>query len=437
LVPSGTENTFVKDSVPVRLKPIATHDIAKMHHGNQHNGVNTDQVADKDAEERYELIDLDETRLTLKPKRHRRSVDTSKTKGQPVQDSNLPIRIERQINAQTNQSAGLVTQSAIFNKPVLKQSPKTSQLRSQGNPLLKSNRVLESSNNDIFSEADKRSRLRQAQYINDDLRIVKTKLQDDDFVALHIDSKLRETIQKKNVLNHLNKTPVVKESEMPPFPKKPLLAKPLVPKYTNKMFMKPNTKPADIDISNKVIGNQNSLAEVQTNRNSQFLDTSASTDLRKDLTHKRNIWQVQPKIHRFNSNKVREIGDKQDGGTVTKHSNATSNVAAWLLHSAGGANRANSRRKGQQTGKASFQIRRRVLNRKWKFMHRQDKQRKQRQERELKENKSTEVQPVEEVNLINLGMYMPLGRKKLKRKPIKLKPRLYTQVGKVKGYEVC
>ncbi|XP_060567401.1 echinoderm microtubule-associated protein-like CG42247 isoform X2 [Ruditapes philippinarum] len=435
LVSNGTENTFVKDSVPVRLKPIATHDIAKMHHGNQNNGVKSDQVADKDAEERYELIDLDESRLTFKPKRHRRSVDTSKTKGQPVQDSNLPVRIERQINAQTNQSAGLVTQSAILNKPVLKQSPKTSLLRSQGNPLLKSNRVLESSNNDIFSEADKRSRLRQAQYINDDLRIVKTKLQDDDFVALHIDSKLRETIQKKNVLNHLNKTPVVKESEMPPFPKKPLLAKPLVPKYTNKMFMTPNPKPADIDISNKVLGNQNSLAEVQTNRNSRFLDTSASTDLRKDLTHKRNIWQVQPKIHRFNSNKVREIGNKQDGNTVTKHSNATSNVAAWLLHSAGGANRANSRRKSQQTGKASFQIRRRVLNRKWKFMHRQDKQRKQRQERELKENKSTEVQPVEEVNLINLGMYMPLGIKKLKRKPIRLKPRLYTQVGKVKGYE--
>ncbi|XP_053379131.1 uncharacterized protein LOC123526739 isoform X2 [Mercenaria mercenaria] len=424
-VPQRPETTFVKDSSAKRFERVTSSESVRNHYDKKLKRVNgaVNSNMDKNPTERYETVNLDKTGLALKPKRHRRSLETSKGEGKSVNDTNNPTH--------ANQNSGLMTKSAIFNKQVLKNQAKTSQHNPQENVLLKTNHYIETSKNDIFSEHDKRSRLKQAQYINDDLRIVKTKLQDSEFVAQHIDTKLRETIQKKNVLSILNKNSVKKETEMP-YVQKSLAAQSLSETYRKIEHKQPQSY--QTDSYDEILGNrQTNITDMRNENRLKNVMLNAETSSRKDLERKQNIWQVQPKIHRFNSNKVRNDGKNTESNYVTKHPNHTSSVAAWVLHSARGANRKERPVKTIPTSKVLLQSRTKVLNNKWKLIQTKEIQRKQKQRKE-RQRKDSQTKEVEQ-NLINAGMYLPLGRKKLKRRPKRLRPRLYTQVGKSKGYE--
>ncbi|XP_052268743.1 echinoderm microtubule-associated protein-like CG42247 [Dreissena polymorpha] len=256
---------------------------------------------------------------------------------------------------------------------------------------------------DIFSESDKKARLQQAQYISDDLKIMKTKLKDNAFVVRHLDSELRRKLERKRILNPLR-----------------------INKTVNKKI-----SGAAIKIGAQRIDsiNQTNLTVVKTVKSKKMSDKLETTALRQKQT---TVWKLHPKIHRKQTIPQVENNPNSD----VKHLNASSNVynlnskvATWVLDSAHAQESTHALKRNSLENMARNSFSKSVsTSRHWTKQAKRQSQTHQRPlDVESKSSKSS-------LNLINAGLYMPIQRRKRKRPPFRLK-RLYTKVGKTKGYE--
>lgn len=417
-----TEKTFVKESAGGRIQTDTVESSRILDKKLKRDlGKDNSKMAKNDEEERYESMDLDNTLFILKPKRHRRSVEVGNNSEVANKDTITRLNDQRSQDQKQTQS-GLKSNSAILNKPVLKTSVKSGQ-NTQGYNLLSENHVIESSSNDIFTLEDKKSRLKQAQYITGDLKIVKNKLKDSGFVAQHLDSKMREMIQKKTVLSNLNKSTAPKENDetIRPKPHRDFGQS----QTTTDQVVKPYNNKKEPDSANRYEYNSQRSSNVdQGNNKTQNVRSS----VKKDLDQKKNIWQVQPKIHRYIPKKIKPVRQKYDSETESEVPYGASTVASWILHSANSDNKKEKPESSLTSSKLMPQSKRQKLNERRKIKQAKRMKRKE----SVNTLSTTETSP----NLINAGMYLPIGMKKLKRRPKRLRPRLYTQVGKVKGYEV-
>ncbi|KAL4221535.1 Echinoderm microtubule-associated protein-like 1 [Mactra antiquata] len=351
--------------------------------------------------DRYEDVNLKQPMMDLKPKRHRRSIGVSKT------ETKLPVFTAPMSHQKSASRSQL---------PVAQSTPTANSSKAGFNKVRVENHKIKDTSRDVFSENDKKMRLRQAQYITDDLKIVKTKLQDSDFVAQHIDSKILTTLQKESELANMSKSTLNVRDRHPLNPLKsfPASAHNLgAPNVVNK-----KSKDTSNDVNVKDAGKLS--VNVKSSQNANL---------------KSNIWRVLPKIHRIDRNKQRNPFQTASRSSVMSNDTYRNNsVAKWVLKSAKTTERitevpiVNFSQVKSQPNKLRKSISRHKLDMQNQMKRNKAKSSSTNDARKLSFDSSKE-------NLINSGMYMPLGIKKLKRKPKRLKPKLYTQVGKTKGYE--
>jgi len=406
------ESTFIKETPFSRFERLKSTESVRSHYDKTAR-VNVEDISDSEMPKigvsRYEEVEEVQPAIALKPKRHTRIIpklaNNTKTAGS-VQS----------ITAGTSS-----TKLAVQNNPKSKLTVPQVMTRLTELPKLGS---IDDSNN-IFTEKDKLARLRQPQYISDDLKIMKTKLKDNDFVVQHLDSETLKQLQKKAALSELKKSKKNQNGAT-------------LAKSQTKVLLNSN-----FNNTNKTNTQNNSNSGVTKNKN-------------VPLKTKNNAWSVQPKIHHIvpkktQGNRTSPVRNTPVNSSETTmpnkpnkllrnntvkmentpkrilpnkiNNNTASNVASWVLEAVHETKMSNfSEPKHKQDAKrppAGISRRKQI-----------ELEREQAFDTESKSSSST-------ANLINTGLYMPLRKRKLKRKPMRLKKRkLFTQVGKVKGYEV-
>lgn len=412
--------TFIKDTGAKRserltsAESIGGHDSKKLKREEEGTDVvdemdkTLDKVIEND-EDRYEDVNSTLGEFVLKPKRHKRSgvsvpIDNAVTIGSNSADAH---------NHTSNTESMKITSANIGNRSIESGI---------------SRRTV--STNELFNESDQKARLKQAQYITADLRIMKTKLKDTDFIVKHLDADMRRTVLGKAVLKKLNKTKTRQQQAYRTSQGNKNLG------WSKLLHAKTsNNRPTDntetiLPDPTTLLGKKERLriqspdkhSQVQSKqfkRNPKPISLASLQSKITDLT-----WRVQAKIHRFDSNKAKHNRNSDVSENFTGlpiEDNRTGSVAKWVLHSASGtkSSKLSASEFSHTTATMSTFRRRKQLSHKHK--------------RRPSENKS-ESSP--STNLINAGMYMPIKRKRLKRKPMLLTTRLYTRVGKEKGYEV-
>lgn len=428
------EETFIKDSSIKRFERVTSSESVRSHYdkklkqGQDHQGLKlTGHINDG-----YESGNVNTEMFALKAKRHRRTLETSHNGTLSGKEAIL-----RNLNQQSSQyrtlvTSGLTTNSAILNKPVLKQSMKSKHIQSQGKSLLSEN-SLNSSINDMYTEEDETSKLRQAQFITQDLKIVKTKLKDSCFVAQHLDSKIKQHMQKKSVLSNLNKNKTLTGNtsleNLPTSQCTPVVDHPNLHKQIRTINLdKQSLTTKQTECSND---RRNPMLKMHTLNNVVSPNLQSESKARPESTRTHTTWRLQPKIHRFNSDKVKQHRRYLNSHATNEQPNQRNNVATWLLHSARGATVRNNRQVHFFPNRIMPPKSRRKSTQRLKSMHENTNN-----IRRKESNSSLKTQETKE-NIINAGKYMPIGKTSIKRKHRRFRPRLYTQLGKVKGYEVC
>ncbi|XP_052761033.1 echinoderm microtubule-associated protein-like CG42247 isoform X2 [Mya arenaria] len=388
-----TENTFVKEPATThltRFERLKSSQSVRSHYDKTERvdagTMNGDGLgASKIGESRYEHVEDNNNILSLKPKRHKRTLNGIGNASTPKNgsiigantDSRIPKAKDRSVAKVLDVQKGL-THSSSF----MKVDDKI----------------------DIYSESDKKVMLKHAQYISDDLKIMKSKLKDNDFIVQHLNAKTKRQLQKNAVLRSFkinkNKHNISSNQTV-----HSAYSTPKQRKFTNKLE---NKRLSQISVERKL----------------------SPKPLRKTRYENVNVWKVQPKIHHYDPHKNKH--SKKEAFTRSKISNnifesRTNNVASWVLDSVK-ESRLSSTMDAKLTINKPAPVRAKKQKRK-RLLH--EKERVIDIDLESKSSKGTNP------NLISAGMYLPITKRKLKRKPMRLKNnrRLYTQVGKVKGYE--
>ena len=421
-----SEITFVKDTSNVnRFERLNSTETVRSRYDKKLKlgGDNTDDVnggneIDKEDDvERYEDINGALTMFILKPKRHKRTaipspVPNERTSGVAGRDGKVTELIQVT-------GAGMNgTDEVVNNMTVDKGSLRSGTSR----------RTV--SSNEIFSDSDKKAKLKQAQYITKDLRIMKTKLKEPEFIVKHLNADMRRTVLGKAVLNKLNtaktkKQYVIKGSQGHTnlhwgqlTHAKNAKTRPIKTKVT----VVPNKRTGREHDNSKLLSNKTDVPKTKPKHKAKVQPISIA-QLNSKISDP--SWRVQAKIHRFDSSKpknFRRVDRSRNYNGLPGEDNRTDSVAKWVLHSASGVKSTRHSESDISQNTNSLFLKRR---------------RKRSKLTRLKRDTDTKSVSSTSTNLINTGQYMPIKRRKLKRIPMVLKKRdLYTQVGKVKGYEV-
>lgn len=410
-----SDGTFVKDTTLKRFERLNSTESVRSHYdkklkrkGKTEDAVNTkDDVLTQETEEkRYEHVEKEGRVFILKPKRHRRNAVSKfqKEARNKMEYNGAALKSDETRNTDSN---SLVTDPPQGNMhqtqlSFVSRGQLSSGMRSEIEHLI---------------ESDETTRLKKAKHISEDLKTMKSKLKDTEFVAKHLDAEARRVFLGKTVLNKLNTLKLKKSNGRPKDkanrPNQPNMR---VSPKVRKLHATDVREPM-FATKSKLRKGTNSIAKERIKKNkSESISASVLNSKVSDMT-----WRVQPKIHRFDPNKIKHSTKRYSVNIqeLPIEENRTDSVATWLLHSAQGGEIQKRLENASVTTPSTTFTRRRRLHK-----HVYNK------ESDAKSASSSST------NLINAGLYMPLRRKRLKRRPMQLKRRLYTQVGKVKGYEV-